>query len=880
MMTERLDGLKAAFLSPPFEFGPMPFWFWNDEMTTDGIEAQLLDFLDKGVAGFVLHPRIGMPRSMPYLSESFMAMVRHAVRFAADQGMRVLLYDEAMYPSGSAHGLVVKANPSFSSVGLRVRELPLPKCSGTFRCPVVLAQEEQVVAVLAVRLSDAAGQIMTSSAGQTMAFSSEWNGPSVENMVIQPEKTLVARVAEGVATVVLPENGRWRMLLFVATPSGGTIRGLHFGEDDGEPDAPPSADLLNPEAVRTFISLTHHRYAHWLKPYFGTTVIGFFTDEPCILGRNATPGLYPWTWDFLQDWHASGLSEGDLALLACEAAVPEIHQKVRRNYRQAVSRRLESSYYQPLSRWCETHGISLSGHPEGSMDVGVQKHFGIPGQDLVWRWVGPEQEKGLCGPHSTMAKSTADAARFYGRRRNANECFGCCGPGGIQWAFSADDMKWMLDWLFLRGTNLIIPHAFFSSVDGPGRYGERPPDVGPHNIWWPEFGLFSQYIRRLSWLRTDSREVARVAVVCHGDFVPWRCVVPLYRRGIGFHYLQDAWLAGHAMVTPDGLLSVGGEHYETLLVEDLAALSEAVQALLERFVAGGGQVFGQPEQWEAYVAAVCVNNTEPCLKANTRSVRLVALEKMGHRLYLLGNEGESAEVAVLCVPREPGVTTMEIWQPWTGNIQIVPFRDREPNGAVEVSLRIERREVLVLRLCGSPFASASPVRKEVSATAIREASVGEMPVCKAFDHGMSHVDISGEWTLSGGPLRCPMTLDTLVPWEEIPALDGYCGGLIYTRTVALGSSPDARHVLDFGRVGELLRVWVNGHQADSCLWAPYQLDVTPWLHMGTNLLKLEVVNSLAHRYEPEAVSGMDPKLPGLQSGLMGPVTLVQKRSGA
>ena len=42
--------------------------------------------------------------------------------------------------------------------------------------------------------------------------------------------------------------------------TGGTIRGIHFGEDDGEAGAPKSADILNPDAVDEFIRLTHDRY--------------------------------------------------------------------------------------------------------------------------------------------------------------------------------------------------------------------------------------------------------------------------------------------------------------------------------------------------------------------------------------------------------------------------------------------------------------------------------------------------------------------------------------------------------------------------------------------------------------------------------------------
>ena len=47
-----------------------------------------------------------------------------------------------------------------------------------------------------------------------------------------------------------------------------------------------------------------------------------------------------------------------------------------------------------------------------------------------------------------------------------------------------DEMKWYTDWLFVRGANLLCPHAFFYSLRD-GRSNERPPDVGVNNLWRP-----------------------------------------------------------------------------------------------------------------------------------------------------------------------------------------------------------------------------------------------------------------------------------------------------------------------------------------------------------------------------------------------------------
>jgi hypothetical protein len=221
-----LCGLKT----PSREYSPIPFWFLNGNLTHREIRRQLQDFRDHGVFGVVLHPRMGLSRRIQYLSPVFFRYLRTAVEAAAELEMTVVLYDEGMYPSGSAGGLVTEGHPELASRGLSLVQSPSP--------------QDRVL----------------------------WQG----------------------------EPG-----FLVERFSGGTIRGLHYGEDDGQPYAPKSADILNPKAVNRFIALTHEAYAREFQPYFGTTILGIFTDEPSILGRN-TRDLQPWTEGFADLFQSAG----------------------------------------------------------------------------------------------------------------------------------------------------------------------------------------------------------------------------------------------------------------------------------------------------------------------------------------------------------------------------------------------------------------------------------------------------------------------------------------------------------------------------------------------------------------------------------------------
>jgi hypothetical protein len=62
--------MSHDLLSPPHEFTLMPFWFWNDALDEAEILRQIADFEAHGVYGFVIHPRMGLPREIGWRSES------------------------------------------------------------------------------------------------------------------------------------------------------------------------------------------------------------------------------------------------------------------------------------------------------------------------------------------------------------------------------------------------------------------------------------------------------------------------------------------------------------------------------------------------------------------------------------------------------------------------------------------------------------------------------------------------------------------------------------------------------------------------------------------------------------------------------------------
>ncbi len=763
-----------AFRAPDAEFSPFPFWFLNGDLNDRELERQLKDFLAHGIRAVVLHPRVGVPESLRYLSDAFLDRIETIVSFAAAHGMRVLLYDEGMYPSGSAHGMVVRENPAYAARGLCLR------AAGD-----ALEAGDHVLARIAlVRRGD--GFVPGSA------------------RVLEPEEA--------------PSAGETECWL-VAGFTRGTIRGIHENEDDGQPNAPAAADLLNAEAMRAFIHLTHQRYYDRLKPYFGKTILGFFTDEPSPTGRAGRGDMCPWTEGFETELAQKGLPVADLPALFLPCGGAE--KKIRARFGRLVDERMTRTYYKPISDWCVSHGIALCGHPHGPQNIKLLESFGIPGQDIVWRWVAPENDLALGGAESAQAKCASDAARYTGARRNLNECFGCCGPNGEMWAFNVDDMRWYLNWLFARGCNLIVPHAFYYELARPMQM-DRPPDAGPNNIWWPHYGQIASFIARACALNTDGVNQARVAVLGTGDSLPVEKVRALYERQIEFNYLTDEQLLKLGTLE-NGALTAAKQRYEAVLLDDALEYDEAALAALRTYAKQGLKIAHSARTLGGEWRTVC-------LTGRASGIRVSHGKRGDEEFVLLANElgGDYSGTAKL-----PFSGTVAVLDPWTGEA----WRENAENGRLKIHLG--RRQLLYVCRC----AGAEDLPMKAQAGRIRET--------KPLDE---------RWRLT---LPDGSTVPGAGDWQKIEAIRLFSGRLTARCTVVLRRLP-ARTELCLGDVREMAEVRVNGQDAGALLAPPYSVDVTRFLKMGENAIEVDITNSLVSHYEHKP----------WPSGLMGGTRLI------
>ncbi|WP_105617824.1 glycosylhydrolase-like jelly roll fold domain-containing protein [Vallitalea okinawensis] len=831
-----LENIKANFLDPNPEYTPIPFWFWNDALDQDEIRRQVMDFHEKGVNGFVIHPRIGMPKSIEYLSDTFMTYVDCAIKEAKRLDMKVVLYDEGMYPSGSAHGKVVEKDANYASKGLRKFECQIQ--SGEIKWPT-LSENDKIVSIQLAKKIE--------------------NFYELDSLKIFEERNLDEFKKSFQASDYCDSlDDSYVILIFIQVFSKGTIRGIHEGEDDRQEDAPASADLLNKDAIKEFLHQTHERYYSNFSNEFGSTIIGFFTDEPCILGRSPIKGLIPWTDGFFEKYLASGNLETDLVTLFQKGN--ENYAKQQKAFRVTINKAMEESYYLPISKWCENHKVELMGHPEASDDIGLLKHFHIPGQDVVWRWVAPEKNLGIEGIHSTMAKCSSDAARHYGRKRNLNECFGCCGPDGVQWALNVDDMKWYLDWLFVRGVNLLIPHAFYYSVDREIQFGERPPDVGPNNSWWPLYKYISTYIKRMSYLMTDVINQTSIAVLCEEDKLPWKIAKPLYENQIEFNYLEEHLLVSDYCTIDTGKIKIQQQEYSILLVEDKQLIEGIAKVKIRSFLESGGKVIIYDEKMIRELNKLDFARIR-CITGNN-NLRMSHIIKDNRSIIILVNEGDDTIIDSLVVESN---ATFELWEPWTGKIKT------RLNHSGEVFFELKRRQSLVL-VADRALKGVSNGIYHVLSHKEKERRDALEIVNMNNERENKNQEVVEVMTFKQ-PWKQPLLgtqnvyVDELKSWADLDIDHGYVGKMTYELEFELKESffTDDEQIwyLDLGRVNEFAHVHLNGQEIGACMWRPYVLEVSDGFKTGKNKLSIDVYNSVIHRYE--TIKSED--------GLLGPVRL-------
>jgi len=455
--TEAITHLRQEFVEPSQRYWPRPLWFWNDtSVTAETVQDQMRLARDRShYGGFGILP-FGKAFAPAYLSDEYFAVYGAALEQAKALGLKMSLYDEYGFPSGSA------GSPNSSDTSLfaeRWPELTIKRLdkhewevAGPARFQTNLPPGT-LSAVVAMNLTTLERVDLTDTAD---AGRLDWKAP----------------------------DGSWKVMAFVCVK-------------DGE----PICDYLDPEAADRFIELTHQAYYDRFTAYFGTTIDTTFFDEPTLYraaGRT-------WTDKFNEKFEARhGFSPRPYYPALWYDIGPET--QAARNYLFGFRTELYAEgFTKRIQDWSEARGIEATGHQDQeevvnpvSVSGDLMKcfqHIGIPGIDKI----------GGDRPAERFYKIISSVAYNWDKSLVMSETYGAMGD--LSW----DAIYTVAMEQYTKGINLLIPHAVW--------YDDTRVTYKPELSWRnPRYAgrlpEFNTYLARLNvMLQNDAAHVADIAVL-------------------------------------------------------------------------------------------------------------------------------------------------------------------------------------------------------------------------------------------------------------------------------------------------------------------------------------------------------------------------------
>lgn len=376
--------------------------------------------------------------------------------------------------------------------------------------------------------------------------------------------------------------------------------------------AASTVDILNPDVVEQFLSLTHAEYQKRFGDDFSKKIAGFFTDEPQYQ-RWGTPYTKQIALYFRENY-GEDIFDG-LGLLFVEKSG---YRRFRYRYWKGMQELMLHSYSERVYRWCQANGVRFTGHYIEETSLGYQlmccggvmpfyEYMDIPGID----WLGKNTDASL------SAVQVASVAAQLGKKQVLTETFACCG-----WDVKPAELRRVAGYQYVHGINLLCYHLIPYSERGTRKY-DYPAHYSAINPWISDgFRTFNDYFSRLGYLLGEGEQHVSVAVlhpirsayfsyqralensgfgVAALDEALHSAAKLLERHGIAYHYLDETLLAKYGFVE-NAAIGCGNCKYTYLILPKLLTMDASTEKLLRQFVSQGGKVLLLDEK-PAYLEA-------------------------------------------------------------------------------------------------------------------------------------------------------------------------------------------------------------------------------------------------------------------------------------
>ena len=647
-------------------------------------------------------------------------------------------------------------------------------------------------------------------------------------------------------------------------------------------------------------------YTHFAR-YFGTVLEGFFSDEPGLYcqqvghwGADAgqyyrtlgQPGLaLPWEEELVPAMQER-LEEEEMYLEKREiySLLPllwyssqGLSPQVRLAYMDGVTKLWSHHFSWQIGNWCRSHGVKYTGHIIEDMGAHMRLGAGaghyfraldgqdISGIDIVLQQVLPGYAGydaasivagGVAGSdffHYVLPKLAVSLARLHPGMggRAMCEVFGAYG-----WAEGADCMKWLMDFLLVRGINRFVPHAFtdrFPDPDCPPHFG-----AGGNDPQFPGFACLIRYVTQVCHLLEGASLQAEGALLypAEGEWMstPEYCTPDsiarmLYDGHVDFDILSLDYLEQGQV--QEGRLVVNGYGHTFLVIPYARQYPKKLYQILQKMENQGFPVFWQ--EAPGVVGAFPGKLVREIMDRNLAwqygdvpaGLRIGWFQRENARFFFLF--WEETRTNCDCVVELPCSGTCLRIDLMGERI----VRAEVPEGRIRIMLTPYQSELLWFDDFTEEFLSGMETEKHWEKTQTQDL-LWEISL---LEQGRETVFRK---VREASPL---FAITGRKGWPD------FSGRIRYRTTLTLAGAKAWK--IDLGYVGVTARLAVNGRDLGMRICTPYQWDITEAVTEGDNILEIEVANTLVHRIRDRLSEFMQIG-PG---GMLGPVEIFRERIG-
>ena len=842
---EVLAGNEANYLLP---------FYWQHGTHRDRIPAQIKRIYESGCRALCVESR---PHP-DFCGPEWWADMDVILAECEKRGMKVWVFDDKRYPTGYANGLIEAKYPH-----LRQREIieehidvmgPAPE---TAFLVSKTWEDDEILGVYAFRRTDEGEQT---------------TGGYID---------LTPTLTEGYAYFDVPE-GFWRVYIYTNTRRGN--RGNYI-------------DMVSEESCRVLLEAVYEPHYEHYKHYFGNTLVGFFSDEPSFgnsmatrhpvdpCGHERPVGTVGMALPYnprVIEMMSLEMGESALPYMAELWFWSEHAPTTRLAYMNAITALYRDNFGYMIGNWCRERDVMYIGHIiedyncHARPSVGAGHYFralegqDMAGIDIVLHQVLPGMahhihnaslSSGLTDPgfyHYVLGQLGASLAHQYPQMKGRAMCevFGAYG-----WAEGCTMMKWLIDFLLVRGINHFIPHAFSPDYPDP----DCPPHFGAegHDPQFDGFTHLMHYTNKAAHLLYGGEHVTSCAVLYHaegewmnqkGEYiftqVPAQALLDahLCYDIVCLEMLEKAEIA-------NGKLLVNGEAYGALVVPYAKEIPESLRKCVNRLAKAGVPVLhcggkaegvcGEQVTKEQLPARICeLGLADIRVEGDCPLLRHYHVTRDGCDVFMLFNEDSVKTArATITLPVQGAFARLRM-------IEDAVYADKTEDGKITVELLPGQSEILVFggEVVGEKLPTAP--KAQVVLTPEYKIELADSDDLSAFyDY---------------------KTTDRLVSLTSAGEKPSFSGIARYTFT--LKSEKVAENtVLNLGRVGHTARVFVNGKYAGIRITAPYAVPIGALLVEGENTVTVEVANTLVGKSRDQ----FSHCLPIPPSGLLGPVKLLE-----